>query len=133
MPKINIDNVTPTSGTENYFVGKAQIRAAINESVTKDVEVFLVSFENGARTKIHYHDSDQVLVTAEGEGVLAVQSQVQLDADGKAQVTFGEVQQLIKGDFVCIPALLWHWHGAKKGENFSHYQIKRPCKTVWLE
>src|SRR5208337_2391780 len=78
---------------ENYFVGKVQIRSIINESVTKDVEVYLVSFENGARTKIHYHDSDQVLVTAEGEGVLAVQTKVQLDEDGKAQVTFGEVQQ----------------------------------------
>ena len=133
MPKINIDKVTPTSGTENYFVGKAEIRAVINESVTKDLEVFLVSFEDGARTKIHYHDSDQVLVTVEGEGVLAVQTKVQLDEDGKAQVTFGEVQQLKKGDFVCIPAFLWHWHGANKGENFSHYQIKRPCKTVWLE
>jgi quercetin dioxygenase-like cupin family protein len=133
MAKFNIDKVTPSSGTENYFVGKARIRAVINESVTKDVEVSLVSFEDGARTKIHYHDSDQVLVTAEGEGVLAVQTKVQLDEDGKAQVTFGEVQQLKKGDFVCIPAFLWHWHGAKKGENFSHYQIKRPCKTVWLE
>jgi len=104
MPKINIDKVTPTSGTENYFVGKAQIRAVINESVTKDIEVFLVSFEDGARTKIHYHDSDQVLVTAEGEGVLAVQSQVQLDEDGKAQVTFGEVQQLKATSFVYLPS-----------------------------
>ncbi len=133
MPKFNIEKITSTPGPENYFVGKVQIRAVINESVTKDVEIFLVSFENGARTKIHYHDSDQVLVTAEGEGVLAVQTKVQLDENGKAQVTFGEVQQLKKDDFVCIPAFLWHWHGANKGGNFSHYQIKRPCKTIWLE
>jgi hypothetical protein len=68
-------------------------------------------------------------VTAEGERVLAVQTKVQLDEDGKAQVTFGEVQQLKKGDFVCIHAFLWHWHGAKKGDNFSHYQIKRPLQN----
>jgi len=133
MPKFNIDTTSPTPGPESYFVGKVQIRAVINDAITKDVEVFLVSFENGARTKVHYHDTDQVLMAYEGEGLLAVQTQVVLGEDGKAQVTFGEVQHLKKGDFVCIPAFSWHWHGAKKGENFSHYQIKRPCKTVWLE
>jgi len=133
VPRINIDKVTPAPGTQNYFVGDAKIRAVVNESVTKDVEVFLVTFENGARTKVHYHEADQILATAEGEGVLAVQTKVQLSEDGKAQVTFGDVQPLKKGDFACIPAFSWHWHGAKKGENFSHYQIKRPCKTVWLE
>jgi quercetin dioxygenase-like cupin family protein len=133
MPKFNIDETSPAPGPESYFAGKVQIRAVINDSISKDVEVFLVSFESGARTKIHYHDSDQVLMAAEGEGVLAVQTQVTLGEDGKAQVTFGEVQQLKKGDFVCIPAFSWHWHGAQKGENFSHYQIKRPCKTIWLE
>jgi len=133
MPKFNIDTTSPTPGPESYFVGKVQIRAVINDAITKDVEVFLVSFQNGARTKVHYHDSDQVLMADEGEGLLAVQTQVRLGEDGKAEVTFGEVQHLTKGDFVCIPAFSWHWHGAQKGENFSHYQIKRPCKTVWLE
>ncbi len=133
MPKFNVDETAPTSGFESYFVGKVQIKTIINDSITKDVEVFLVSFEDGARTKVHYHDSDQVLMADEGEGVLAVQTQVRLKEDGKAQVTFGEVQHLKKGDFVCIPAFSWHWHGAKKAGNFSHYQIKRPCKTVWLE
>jgi quercetin dioxygenase-like cupin family protein len=133
MPKFNIDETSPSPGPEAYFVGKVHIRAVINDSITKDVEVFLVSFETGARTKVHYHDSDQVLMAAEGEGVLAVQTQVRLGEDGKAQVTFGDVQRLKKGDLVCIPAFSWHWHGAQKGENFSHYQIKRPCKTIWLE
>jgi hypothetical protein len=34
---------------------------------------------------------------------------------------------------VCVPAYRWHWHGAVKGSNFAHYQIKKPGKTVWLE
>lgn len=133
MPKFKIDETVSTPGPESYFVGKVNLQAVINDSITKDVEVFLVSFEDGARTKVHYHDSDQVLMATEGQGVLAVQTRVKLGEDGKAQVTFGDVQPLKKGDFVCIPAFSWHWHGAEKGENFSHYQIKRPCKTVWLE
>ncbi len=84
MPKFNIDETASTPGPGDYFVGKVKIQAVINDSITKDVEVFLVSSADGARTKVHYHDSDQVLMAAEGQGVLAVQTQVKLGEDGKA-------------------------------------------------
>jgi quercetin dioxygenase-like cupin family protein len=40
---------------------------------------------------------------------------------------------LSEGDFVCVPAYKWHWHGAVEGKNFAHLQIKRAGKTVWFE
>lgn len=50
MPKFNTDETAPTPGPETYFVGEIQIRAVINDSITKDVEAFLVSFEIYRRT-----------------------------------------------------------------------------------
>ena len=116
-----------------YFVGKVEVRKVINESVSKDVEVFLVTFENGARTKLHYHEVDQILMATKGNGIVASQTKVEM-LDGKtAKISLDEVQYMKEGDFVCIPAFKWHWHGAVKDESFAHYQIKKVGKTVWLE
>jgi len=133
MPKYNVEAAESVPGSQEYFTGTVTVKRIINDSITKDVEVWLVSFQNGARTKLHYHDSDQVLMGVEGKGAVGLQTKVTMGEEGIALVNFEEVQPLERGDFVCIPALTWHWHGARRGENFSHYQIKRPCKTVWLE
>lgn len=133
MQKSNIRQVALDQSMLQYFDGKVEIKKMITDALTKEVETFLVMFVDGARTKLHYHDTDQVLVATNGKGIVVLQTGVKMDNDTTATVKMDEVHYLEEGDFVCVPASKWHWHGAVKGSSFAHYQIKKPGKTVWLE
>lgn len=133
MQKSNIKQVAPDQSMLKYFEGKVEIKKLITDALTKDFETFLVTFIDGARTKLHYHETDQVLVAIAGKGIVVLQTGVKMDSETAATVNMDEVHYLEEGDYVCVPAGKWHWHGAVKGSNFAHYQIKKPGKTSWLE
>jgi quercetin dioxygenase-like cupin family protein len=116
-----------------YFEGKVQIKKMITEKLTKDFEVYLIIFEYGARTKLHYHEFEQVLIAVEGKGIVALQTGINQTGDNIGLIKIDEIHYLDEGDFVCIPPFKWHWHGAQKGGKFSHYQIKKPAGTIWAE
>ena len=105
----------------------------VDENVSKEVELYLVEFKNGARAKLHFHDVDQILMVAKGKGIIAVQSNTELAESGKAVVTLEEKKGLQEGDTVLIPAFKWHWHGAAPGHDFAHYQMKKAGRTFLLE
>lgn len=133
MQKSNIKQVVTDQSMLHYFDGNVEIKKMITDTLTKEVETFLVTFIDGARTKLHYHETDQVLIATEGRGMVVLQTGVKMESDTTATVKMEEVHYLNEGDFVCVPAYKWHWHGAAKRSNFAHYQIKKPGKTVWLE
>ncbi len=133
MQKSNIKQVAPDQSMLQYFEGKVEIKKMITDALTKDFETFLVTFVDGARTKLHYHETDQALVTTAGKGIVVLQTGVKMDSDTTATVKMDEVHYLEEGDYVCVPAGKWHWHGAVRGSDFAHYQIKKPGKTTWLE
>jgi len=133
MQKSNIRQLDLDQSMLHYFEGKVEIKKMITDALTKDVETFLVTFIDGARTKLHYHETDQVLIATEGKGLVVLQTGVKMENDTTATVKMDEMHYLSEGDFVCVPAGKWHWHGAVKQNSFAHYQIKKPGKTVWLE
>ena len=133
MEKFQIKELTPDQSMNMYFEGSVEIRKMVTDALTKDFETFLVTFHDGARTKLHYHETDQVLIATEGSGVVALQTAAKLEKDNLAVVRLDETHQMSEGDYVCIPAYRWHWHGAAKAARFSHLQIKRPGKTAWFE
>lgn len=133
MEKFRTSEIIPDTSMNKYFDGSVEIRKMITDALTKDFETFLVTFLGGARTKLHYHEVDQVLIATEGSGAVALQSDVVMDGNDQAIVKLGEVHYMSEGDFVCVPAYKWHWHGAVEGKKFAHLQIKRAGKTVWFE
>lgn len=133
MQKTNIKDVPADQAMTKYFDGKVEIKKMVTEATTKEVETYLVNFEDGARTKLHFHETDQVLLATEGEGMVVLQTKVEMENDNLARVKMDEVHYLKEGDFVCVPAYTWHWHGAVRGKKFSHIQIKKPGKTIWFE
>ncbi len=133
MFKSNPNEVSLDNTMNNYFVGKVEVRKIIKEPESKEVEVYLVTFHDGARTKLHYHEVDQVLMATMGKGMVASQTRTEMLDANTAKVSLDEVQNMNEGDFVLIPAFTWHWHGALKGENFAHFQMKKVGKTIWLE
>ena len=77
---------------------------------SNDFNISVVSFGAGVCNKLHYHESDQILIVTEGRGVVATED---------AQVEVGE------GDVVFAPAGEKHWHGALPGRRFAHITVTR--------
>lgn len=133
MEKKNIHEIKADSDMAKYFQGKVQIKKIITELLTKDFEIYLIIFEDGARTKLHYHEFEQVLIATEGKGIVVLQTGINQTGDNIGVIKMDEIHYLNEGDFVCIPPFKWHWHGAQNDGKFSHYQIKKPAGTVWAE
>ena len=77
---------------------------------SSDFNISVVTFPAGVRNKFHSHESDQVLIVTEGEGLVVTD-------DRRAEVKAGDV--------VFAPAGEKHWHGATDGGAFSHITITR--------
>jgi quercetin dioxygenase-like cupin family protein len=80
------------------------------------IELLAVFFEPGSRTKPHVHPVDQVLQVVDGEGIYATET---------------ERRVIRPGDWVVVPAGIWHWHGATADSAMCHISIKQPGETDW--
>jgi quercetin dioxygenase-like cupin family protein len=123
----------------NYFTGKIaakDISAKIKPSTEK---IYHVTFKNGARTKLHFHDAGQTLIVTKGKGSLVMYKKIGTGME-KFKIKKLESINLNKGDCVYIPAKKLHTHGSiKKNETFSHVAINSfpkknsEPKTIWYE
>jgi quercetin dioxygenase-like cupin family protein len=137
----------------NKFIGNFEIRRIFNESDSKEQEMYHVTFKNGAMTKIHTHESEQILIATTswsensnkysdiGRGfVVIVEKDVNTVGDDDAKFDISKTIFLDKiGDAVCIPPNVLHCHGCRnKEQDFSHIAIRRStldnkqqAKTLW--
>ena len=137
----------------NKFIGNFEIRRIFNESDSKEQEMYHVTFKDGAMTKIHAHESEQILIstanTSEnsrdysdaGRGfVVIIQKDENTGRNGDIKFDISKTIFLDKiGDTVCIPPNVLHCHGsANKEHDFSHIAIRRStldskqqAKTLW--
>jgi quercetin dioxygenase-like cupin family protein len=105
------ENADPTS-----FDGDVRVQRLVGLEQTKEVEVLVVYFSAGARTRPHVHVRDQVLQIVEGQGIVATET---------------EKQVVNPGDVITITAGTWHWHGATRDTAMCHISIKQPGSTDW--
>ena len=111
------------------------MKKRVNLSIEE--KIYHVTFKNGARTKIHYHQAGQTLIPTAGKGVLVIYSTRQTGSSVKIKKT--ESINLAKGDAVYIPAHKLHWHGSLGKNNFSHIAINaklpgyKEAKTIWYD
>jgi quercetin dioxygenase-like cupin family protein len=138
---------------ENKFIGNFEIRRILNELDSKEQEMYHVTFKNGAMTKIHTHESEQILIATNtssdaqsnmiGRGfvVLIEKEDNTTTREGKSpQFSISKTVFLDKiGDTVCIPPNVLHCHGSAQQElDFSHIAIRRTtldnnqqAKSLW--
>jgi|FaiFalFF_MnMetaG_3_1042247.scaffolds.fasta_scaffold10325_2 quercetin dioxygenase-like cupin family protein len=98
------------------FSGTVWMQRIHEPAVPGGMEVVVVFFENGARTRPHVHSTEQILFFVEGEGVVATETERRLVGPG---------------DIVVIPAGTWHWHGANKGTSAWQISVRTPGPTDW--
>jgi quercetin dioxygenase-like cupin family protein len=115
------DSVAPvsaTAGAERFFAGARPAVRPVHDALgTSDVQVNVVAFEAGARSRPHVHTSDQVLHFVSGSGIVALAG--------------GPDQRVTAGDFVLLPAGVVHMHGAADDGPATHLSITREVEIDW--
>ena len=96
------------------FVGPVESQDPLGE-VSASFRMTEITFRDGARNKLHVHESDQLLLVTAGMGIVATEQ---------------EEHELASGDLALIPAGERHWHGARPGQDMTHWSILGPGKTT---
>ena len=123
----------------NWFTNKTWMKVLSEKIKSKDQDIYHVHFENGSKTKLHWHNGNQVLITTKGKGSLEIFKRY---GTSKKEFTIKKIQtiSLKEGDIVHIPAKTLHTHGSvDKKKEFAHVAINilprkdAQYKTVWYE
>src|SRR4051812_27187394 len=118
MQFFKIDRASAHDATASgNFDGQVWMQRLITQEQSQEIEVLIVSFEAGGRTRPHIHAVDQILHITSGRGIVATSS---------------ERRFVGPGDVVLIPAGAWHWHGAAPDSAMTHVSIKRYGETDWV-
>ena len=123
----------------DWFTGKVHMKDISAVIKSKEQEIYHVYFHNGAKTKLHNHNGNQVLVVTKGVGSLEIFRKY-----GTSKTNFKIKRtkkiSLKEGDTVYIPAKTLHTHGSTdKKRKFSHIAINilpkknSEYKTTWYE
>ena len=123
---------------KDYAIGKVTMNKVSDKFTSKgqhgELKTYFVTFHDGARTRLHYHDSDQILIAYEGEGFVEIVKRINETHDDSYSFEVEDYAEFKNGETVIIPAGKLHWHGARKGSRskFSHIAILKNSRTVWL-
>ncbi len=98
----------------DLFIGEHEYRSAVGAE-SRQFRISEMTFRDGTRTKLHVHDSEQVILVTAGQGIVA-------SADAE--------QRIAAGDVAVIPAGEAHWHGSIRGEAVTQWSILGPHKTT---
>ena len=140
MQKSNIKGSTDKRKVNpEWFTNKTWMKVLSNKIKSQDQDIYHVHFEKGSRTKIHWHNGNQVLMGVKGKGSLEIFKRY---GSSKQNFTIKRIEKITlnEGDIVHIPAKTLHTHGSiNKKKEFSHIAINilprknAEFKTVWYE
>ncbi len=122
----------------DYFLGNVLLSDISKKILAKDQKVYFVVFQNGARTKLHYHEGGQILFVTGGRGTLVLYTKYS-GKNEKVKIRVAAKSELKAGDMVYIPKYRLHWHGALKKSSFSHIAFNsftengKEASTIWYE
>lgn len=109
----------------NFLFGYINYTAYLQSLITADtlnaIAIGKVTFEPGARTKLHSHPAGQILLVPDGVGYYQEKNQLK------------KIQR--KGDVIkCAPNIA-HWHGASRDSSFAQLAVtgREKGETKWLD
>ncbi len=107
MRVVRIGTPPPTEQQRPIFKGRVLAQPLVGEEAQVH-RLGAISFRDGARTRLHHHDFDQVLLITEGDGIVA---------------TDEHEHHVTSGDVVFVPAGERHWHGAAPNASMTHVSV----------
>ncbi len=111
MRRITQDIAQAAPDHSPIFVGDVVRQNLVADGDATLLRVTAVTFQNGARNKLHHHAADQVLYVTHGHGIVATET---------------DDIHVSPGDVILIPAGERHWHGAEPGQDMTHLSILTP-------
>ena len=140
MNKSNIKGSTDKREVNpKWFTGKTWMKVLSDKIKSEDQDIYHVHFEKGSKTKLHFHNGNQVLVAIKGKGSLEIFKKYGTNKS-EFKIKRTERINLNQGDIVHIPAKILHTHGSiDKKKEFSHVAINilpkknSTYKTTWYE
>ena len=140
MNKSNINGSTDRREVNpEWFTGKTWMKVLSEKIRSKDQDIYHVHFEKGSKTKLHFHNGNQVLMAIKGKGSLEIFKRF---GSKKSEFKIKRTKRisLNQGDIVHIPEKTLHTHGSiDKNKEFSHIAINilpkknSTYKTTWYE
>jgi len=117
-----------------HFTGPVVQRVIVSKESDEQIMYYVV-FKEGARTFVHSHPSDQILIGCEGEGIIVL---LDIEEEHKNKSKYkqrGEAMIIKKGDTIVVPKNTFHYHGSNnKDQIFGHIAIRRKSgETNWDE
>ena len=94
---------------------------------TDELKSYFIKFEKGSKSKIHLHDSDQIIIGMKGIGQIVTFSKID---DHKFKIN--ESLELEENESVLIPSGTPHWHGATENHSSSQLSFMKNGKTFWF-
>lgn len=117
MRVVRTDDTKPQPANRPIFLGKVESQPLLDD-VSEHVRLTVVRFAPGARTRLHTHSFEQVLIITEGKGIVATEHE----------------QWVVEpGAVVVIPPGEPHTHGGTEETAMAHISITTPGETKLLE
>ena len=121
-----------------WFTNNVHMKDVSSKIKSKEQDIYHVYFENGAKTKMHLHNGNQILIVTKGIGSLEIFRKY---GSNKTNFKIKKTKKinLKEGDIVYIPSNTLHTHGSLKKATFSHIAINvlpsknSEYKTTWYE
>ncbi len=131
MKKINITKNLKKDAS-GIKIGQIQLNPISKNLSSNELKVYLIKFEKGAKSKLHLHDSDQIIIGHAGKGELITYSKMDLINESNAKLKKEKMIEIVENEAVLIPAGKLHWHRGHKNQSFSYISIMSNGKTFWL-
>lgn len=127
----------PNEKYKDKFTGDFIIKNVLDNNDSNEQEMYHVTFRNGCRTRPHIHASDQVLIATEGKGIVVFAKRIMIDPENitKTDIEIEKTVMIEKGDVICVPAFILHWHGCRnKNEYFTHIAFRKRTQldNIWF-
>jgi quercetin dioxygenase-like cupin family protein len=119
MYVVDIKQQAPERNSSPILEGMVHSLPLVDERQgAQQLRLLSVTFGPGARTKLHFHTHEQVLLVTEGRGILATEQ---------------EEHHVTAGCVVYVPPLERHWHGAEPEFSMTHVSINGPGEMHIVE
>ena len=121
-----------------WFTNKVHMKDISSKIKSKEQDIYHVYFENGAKTKMHLHNGNQILLVTKGIGSLETFRKYGTNKTN-FKIKRTEKISLREGDIVYISSNTLHTHGSSNKKTFSHIAINilpsknSEYKTIWYE
>ena len=125
---------------KKYFVGNVILHDISRIIKSLEQKIYFVTFQKGAKTKLHYHEAGQTLIVTEGMGMLVTYMKIKGTVKTGLKIRPISKTALKKGDVIYIPKYTLHIHGSSsQKQKFSHIAINShtteglEAKTTWFD